>query len=511
MKPFQKFMTGALAALFITSPLIAQNMKFPQGKTYGTTPSGSKWAHAEAINTQYTRYVEAWYKENGQGGYIESRDTHGNQNVITVSEAHGYGMMIFAIMGDQTRFDKMVQFYENNRAAGNLMQWAIGGNSVGSATDGDLDIAYAFLLADKQWGGNSYRSKALAISDDILNYSLNNAGNFISCGSGYYGDRELSRPADWMAGHLRAFAQVDDGSASVWLTIADEIYNRYNGFVDGNSSSNGLISDFVKNGQPASGGEDANDYNYYTNSARVPLRFAMDFATNPNSETVSAALAKINGELVRVTEGNATNMKRGYTLSGGALSEDNSLVFLAPFGAGLIAQSDRNLINSVWSEMQQPWTTEASTPSFDDALKLLSMIVMTGNWWTPTDSDSWEPIYIDSSGVVLDNFGNAYGDDNAQCELGAVNGVFWGDNELGGIHGDSTYFLGGGYWYTFKGAGASIKAADGTDITGSTTGVMVTECGLDLVFEEFSGHHRAIHSRPPAFASVRAARQSLRR
>jgi len=75
-----------------------------------------------------------------------------NSGAITVSEAHGYGMVIFALMAGhdanaQVYFDGMYRFFTNHQSSITpyLMGWqedpgcvfASGGND--SATDGDLD------------------------------------------------------------------------------------------------------------------------------------------------------------------------------------------------------------------------------------------------------------------------------------------------------------------------------------------------------------------------------------
>ena len=100
-------------------------------------------------------------------------------NTITVSEAHGYGMLLTVMMADyddeaQKIFDGMVRYFQDHPAASDpgLMAWNQiegCGDSTDpfrgdvSATDGDLDIAYALLLADQKWGSEGtidYRSEA---------------------------------------------------------------------------------------------------------------------------------------------------------------------------------------------------------------------------------------------------------------------------------------------------------------------------------------------------------------
>src|SRR5690606_32808307 len=94
---------------------------------------------------------------------------------LTVSEAMGYGMLISVMMAGhdpdaRKHFDGLLSFVRAHQSAltDGLVAWyqnracqdSEGDNS---ATDGDLDIAYALLLADKQWGsctGVDYASEA---------------------------------------------------------------------------------------------------------------------------------------------------------------------------------------------------------------------------------------------------------------------------------------------------------------------------------------------------------------
>lgn len=477
MRPINKIMAGAIATLCMTAPLFAGNMPFPQNKDYGLKPQGSPKALAAAVEKQYQRYIDTWWRDEG---YVYSTDTH--KDGLTVSEAHGYGMIIFAIMDDKAKFDKMVSYYEARKASGtDLMLWKIGGgwNGDGSATDGDLDMAFAFLLADQQWGGNGYKDKALRILEDIWQFEVNSQ-NMPYLGN-QWTDQWLYRPSDWMAGHFDVFAGVTSNN---WSDMATKVYDNYWYFQEKNPTADGLISDFVKDGEAAYGGENSTtDYHYSYNACRVPLRFAMDYARNKNQKNTDA-LSKIMGRLLALTDGDASTVKAGYKLDGTPINDFNGLEFLGPYGAGLISTGNATAMNSAWSELQQDWTTDGAR-SFGDALKLLSMLVMSGNWWTYGDDNTWKNLdYVDTNGVVLDNFGNGFGDDNAQSELGAVNGVYFGDQEYGIGGGDTTFYRGGGYWYTYAGSGARVKGAAGNVIDSETNGdEIVTDNRLDVTFE----------------------------
>jgi endo-1,4-beta-D-glucanase Y len=82
----------------------------------------------------------------------------------TVSEGQGYGMMIAVLMADgdkdaQPFFNRLYRFYKAHRCTDrgpHLMAGSVNlegaSTDANSAADGDLNIAYALLLAGRQWG-----------------------------------------------------------------------------------------------------------------------------------------------------------------------------------------------------------------------------------------------------------------------------------------------------------------------------------------------------------------------
>ena len=77
----------------------------------------------------------------------------------TVSEGIGYGMILAVYMNDQSLFDDLWHYEQQFLDANGLMNWDIDptGNVVqptgtGAATDADEDMAWALLMADRQWG-----------------------------------------------------------------------------------------------------------------------------------------------------------------------------------------------------------------------------------------------------------------------------------------------------------------------------------------------------------------------
>src|SRR4029450_6472942 len=100
-----------------------------------------------------------------------------------------------------------------------LMSWAQGTSCQNvdgdnSVTDGDLDVAYALLLADKQWGSGGaidYRAEALKVIAAIREGDLDSSGHWVLLGN--WVDRSdqhyrSTRTSDFMPGHFESFGTV---------------------------------------------------------------------------------------------------------------------------------------------------------------------------------------------------------------------------------------------------------------------------------------------------------------
>lgn len=420
---------------------------FPQNETFPgiIRPAGLSDSQ---INNDITSLYDSWKnqyvksmtfingdKHNSFTGYFIEADANGwvppswsaaGVGPITQSEAHGYGMLITALMAgydNQAKdiFDKMYQLAINFPSSNNpdLMCWIIPTNGDlsiernGSATDGDMDIAYALLLADKQWGGGpdipgmstSYKQEAvrvingLAASNIFKKNELGNTGpHFPRLAVGdmphtwsgvKYIDHRTTRSSDWMLGHFEAFA--DASGDSVWTdlkAVTEDIILK-------NQASTGLVADFYNNqvGQYSAevstfegvsdeaGGQYDDDY--YYNSCRFPFRIAMAYAQY-NNQAAKTALNKLNNWVQTKAP---ADIKGGFSLNGVALSEWYSAAFCAPFMAGLSAYSDASVLRTYWDHVKgyippDQW----GLYYYENSITLLTMLYVSGNWWS-LDSD----------------------------------------------------------------------------------------------------------------------------
>jgi endo-1,4-beta-D-glucanase Y len=131
--------------------LVCHNYPFPQNATYpyGLMPAGRN--HVEAQQSYLT-----W-----KANYVTTDGACGFRRVLfddmssTYSEGIGYGMLLAVNFDDQQLFDDFLGYYSAHLDQYGLMHWWIGNNcqvlGSGCATDADEDVAYALLLADKQW------------------------------------------------------------------------------------------------------------------------------------------------------------------------------------------------------------------------------------------------------------------------------------------------------------------------------------------------------------------------
>lgn len=219
---------------------------------------------------------------------------------LTVSEAHGYGMVVTAYMAGhdpqaKVIFDGMVAYYLDHPSeiTPALMAWAQNGacndtDGANSATDGDLDIAFALLLADKQWssgGAIDYRGLAEAILAGIRAGEVDSSSSYVNLGdwtSGEYYD--ATRSSDFMPAHLASFAAATGNGA--WSDVRDGSYQIIEAVQTGYAPQTGLLPDFIAsplaNPQPARANflEGSSDGRYGYNACRDPWRIATDFLVN---------------------------------------------------------------------------------------------------------------------------------------------------------------------------------------------------------------------------------------
>ncbi|WP_293307716.1 glycosyl hydrolase family 8 [Pedobacter sp. UBA5917] len=399
--------------LFLITAMVLPGISKAQQKgavktsyTAGTIKPNHK--SAEQLNADLGMVYDRWKKnylteDIGVKGqyYIKSQRT----GTVTVSEAHGYGMISLAYLAWYDKdaklyFDGMARFFKAHPSNGNkhLMCWQEGIRdgkviSVGGscATDGDMDIAYAFLLADKIWGSTgeiNYRAEALSVIDALMQSIVHRKFKTLKMGdwAGNEGSRvsDGSRPSDFMLQQIKAYQKATGNKT--WNAVVDSTYAITQHIFASYSPATGLMPDFVerKDGRfiPAIGEllEGDTDGAYAYNSARFPWRMATDYLSTGDKRGL-AQLTALNTWIQKASSGETNQIYTGYRLDGSVLPGRNNtdLAFQSPFMVSAMINKDNQLwLNKLWDN-----GVKRSGSYFGDSITLLCMIVASGNWWTP--------------------------------------------------------------------------------------------------------------------------------
>lgn len=330
---------------------------------------------------------------------------------LTVSEAHGYGMIILAYMAGhdpdaKTKFDAMIRYHRVHQSGitSGIMAWYqntgcadVGGDN--GAIDGDLDIAYGLLLADKQWGSCgdvNYRAHAEWVIAAISRRGIDGQGRYPLLGDWVTPDNKKhylgARVSDFMGGHFRAFQSVSKDA--VWGGLLANTYWIAETLQATAAPQTGLLPDFAEDlrsdqPKPAKFGflEGARDGSYAYNACRIPLRMGTDFFVS-GDERPRRIAQRLNAFAKSASGGDPKNLRGGYHLDGKPMVEYETMAFTGPFAVGAMTDpSGQAWLDALW----QHSVDREPENYYEDTLRMLSLIALSGNWWAPEKVQSTCP------------------------------------------------------------------------------------------------------------------------
>ena len=371
---------------------------FPSHQTYkvGVMPSASQATRDAAVEKQYDSW-KATYLHHGCASneyYVSTKGDGDATNNGPVSEGQGYGMNIVPLMAGydpaaQTEFNGLWQLVKDHEDQYGLMEWQLdgitckyySGGTPDGATDGDLDIGYGLILADKQWGG--YQADALKWLTNFYNHDVAPDGH-LKCEDD--GPNTDTRPSDHMIDHLRAFAAYD--TAHDWNKVIARTEAVDSSLVANYSSSYGLLPDFVVGANatpspaPANYQESQPDNIVGYNSIRVPWHMGTDALLNGSASAFelsdatkwSACAKKVSGGSPGKVYPHLNLNCTAYSTSDTAEEAGDSI------GPSAMAAGDQGWTDSIWNFLQ---TNPYGDGYYGETIKTLVMIVMAGDYWSP--------------------------------------------------------------------------------------------------------------------------------
>ncbi|MFF3773207.1 glycosyl hydrolase family 8 [Streptomyces sp. NPDC002232] len=364
-------------------------------------PTGTQSALDQKVVDHYDKWKAAFVRQNCGNGWYQIISPDADHPYV--AEAQGYGMVITATMAGadpdaKKIFDGLVKWTIDHPSSVNPNLLAAeqdtacrSVNGGDGATDGDMDVAYGLLLADKQWGSTgtyNYRDLALkhiaAIKKDEVNPTtkLLKLGDWSGSGDQYY---YISRTSDWMVDHFRAFRAASGDTT--WDSVRGAHQTQISRLQSTYASGTGLLPDFVVDTnttpRPAPGQvlEDAHDGAYWWNACRTPWRIADDAVTSGDATSLAAA-RKVNGWIKSKTGGDPNKIAVGYKLNGTPISSGSEAAFFAPFAvAAMTDPGSQAWLDALWNKMV---ATPVDTSSyFSASIQLQVMITASGNHWVP--------------------------------------------------------------------------------------------------------------------------------
>jgi endo-1,4-beta-D-glucanase Y len=388
---------GAGVVIATNASAAAESRPFPFHVTYqvGVLPSASAASRDAAVKKQYDSW-KANYLVHGCASneyYVSTKGDGDAPNNGPVSEGQGYGMNIVPLMAGydtnaKAEFDGLWQLVKDHRDPQGMMQWQLDGRTCqyadsgtpDGATDGDLDIGYGLVLADKQWGGYTADAK-----DWLAKFYAANVASdgHLKCEDD--GPTTDSRPSDWMLDHLRAFAAYD--TAHDWNKVVTKTQNLAQEFVAAYSPTANLLSDFIVNANttspkpaPANYQENQPDNIVGYNSIRVPWHLGTDALLYGNPVSLSIATHESNsyqthsgGDPEKVYP--HTNLDGTPHSTGDQAEEAGDSV-----GPSAMAAGDQAWTDTIWNYLA---TNPFGDGYFGETIKMLVYLVMAGDYWAP--------------------------------------------------------------------------------------------------------------------------------
>lgn len=356
------------SALSFGSALAAVNYPFPQSVTYDNgIELSDKATAATQLQSAFSYYLTTFYNESGS--YAGIRSNEGSNEYF--SEGIGYGMLMMVYFSNattsyQSQFDKLWAFYKASEDSNGLMNWKMGNVSPttiwgeNAATDAEMDVAAALILAAKQFGNDSYLTEAKTLLANIR------AHEFETNGLHKPGDAWNSKrnPSYIAPAYYELFKDVDTDGATFWSTTA---MNANLTLLEANSAeySSGLFDNWTSDA-----GTGLDGY-YGYDAARAPWRLAQSFYWFGNTR-VQAMLSKLGSWVATQTASSVS----GSIARSGSLGSDHNSTFVATLMNALITSSaNQAKLDEFWAEA----VNLGNENYFNQSMKILCGLTVSGN------------------------------------------------------------------------------------------------------------------------------------
>ena len=293
-------------------------------------------------------------------------------------------MILAVYMNDQTLFDDLWRYEQQHVGQYGLMDWNIKADGSGTtaggsgpATDADEDMAFALLMADKQWVtsaalGKKYMDIAKGMMSNVWNNEIYDY-KYVRSWPG--ADSSTINLSYFAPAYYKLFAKVDTTPTSNWTAVVDAMYTVLNASLNSSNgnTANGLVPAWCDSSGKPNGGA-----------------FGPGAAASPNNyqngeQRAQAYVAKTSGFFNGIS---VAKMVDGYDLNGtphaqyqtGAKAQVQSSAFIGPAGVGAMSNATyQSFVNDAYGVLIGGKALVGGT-YYDDSWMALSLLMMTANF-----------------------------------------------------------------------------------------------------------------------------------
>lgn len=372
-------------------PETGANYPFPQNVASQYCVYPSAYDNAD-VRAAYDLWKQTVVTSEGASGHLRVRKPDSGTVIdSTVSEGMGYGLLLTVYMDDQATFDALWRYTMLYLNQNGLMDWEVDpqGNVIGmgAALDGDEDMAWALVMADRQWGGSgsledTYLNYAIRLIEAMWEHEVDHSRGEMPLPGDSWGGADITNISYFAPAYYRVFGQVT-GNEQGWNAAIDRSYeilelslsqargNADNGLVPAWCDSNGVPTEAYP-GAPL---------HFQNDSTRTPFRIGQDYCYYGEPRALEY-MQKITSFYESV---GVANIVDGYELDGTprpdfSMNGLRPASFVGPAGVGAMFSSDhQNFIDEVYAAVATGELT-AGTIYYQKSWSALSLLMMTGNF-----------------------------------------------------------------------------------------------------------------------------------
>ena len=346
------------------------------GYNYGTSPTN---INQTDITSAYTSWKNT-FTESCEDDKIR---VNFDKETQTVSEGIGYGMLIASFAGDQDLLDGLWNYYTNFLNNNGVMHWKIEGCSSvlgeNGATDAELDVAMALIIAHKKWGskGNiNYKDDVISFINIIKKHEIEAETNVLKPGDAW-GGSSVTNISYFAPGYYSAYKDITEDSD--WDAITDKSYEIINANLAATNAVHNLVSDWCKadgnfSSEVSWAVNEGKKYGY--DASRTPWRVTLDYLWTGSTDALAYANKCI--DFIDAKDG-LDNIYPGYNLDGTPyITSYKDITFTGAYAVAAMASNNQTLVNNAYTKVVE-MTTDAY---FGSTLRVLYLLTLSGNFYS---------------------------------------------------------------------------------------------------------------------------------